>query len=69
MPGWGVLPSSRLVGMCCWIGPHFHDWIDYYGLHFYKRYWNGVAHFQDFGAQKIQVCRDFKIERFTPHQV
>ena len=22
-----------------------------------------VAHFQDFGGQKIQVCRDLKIER------
>ena len=30
----GVLPSSRLMGMCCWIGPHFHDWIDYYGVTF-----------------------------------
>ena len=39
------------------------------GLHFYKSYWNGVAHFQDFWGQKIQVCRDLKIERFTPHQV
>ena len=27
------------------------------GLHFYKSYYNGVAHFQDFGGQKIQVCR------------
>ena len=34
MPGWGVLPSSRLMGMCCWIGSHFHDWIDYYGIIF-----------------------------------
>ena len=23
-------------------------------------------HFQDFGGQKIQVCRALKIERFTP---
>ena len=30
----GVIPSSRLKGMCCWIGPHFHDWIDYYGFNF-----------------------------------
>ena len=27
------------------------------GLHFYKSYKNGVAHFQDFGGQKIQVCK------------
>ena len=36
------------------------------GLHFYKSCWNGVAHFQDFGGQKIKVCKDLKIERFTP---
>ena len=34
-----------------WIGPHFHDWIDYYGLHFYKGY-SMVTHFQDFGFPK-----------------
>ena len=34
MPGWGVLPSSRLMGMCCWIGPHSHDWIEFYGVTF-----------------------------------
>ena len=30
----GVLPSSRLMGMCCWIGSYFHDWIDYNGVVF-----------------------------------
>ena len=27
--GGGVLPHKRLMGMCRWMGPHFHDWIDY----------------------------------------
>ena len=36
MPRWGVPPSSKLMGMCCLIGPHFHDWIDYYGVTFLK---------------------------------
>ena len=27
----GDCPRSRLMGMCCWIGSHFHDWIDYNG--------------------------------------
>ena len=27
----GVLPYKRLVGMCRWMGSHFHDWIDYNG--------------------------------------
>ena len=30
----GVLPSNRLMGMCCWMGSHFHDWIDYNGVAF-----------------------------------
>ena len=33
--GWGVLPYNRLMGMCGWMGSHFHDWIDH----------KGVAHF------------------------
>ena len=37
------------------MGSHFHNWIGYYGV-------NGVAHFKDFEGQKIQVCRDLKIE-------
>ena len=30
----GALPSSRLMGMCRWMGSHFHDWIDYNGVAF-----------------------------------
>ena len=32
--GGGVLPSNRLMGMCCWLRSHFHDWIDYNGVAF-----------------------------------
>ena len=32
--GGGVLPSNRLMGMCRWMGLHFHDWIDYNGVTF-----------------------------------
>ena len=32
--GWGVLPSSRLMGMYRWMGAHFHDWIDDNGVTF-----------------------------------
>ena len=34
MPGGVVLPHRKLMGMCRWMGSHFHDWIDYNGLHF-----------------------------------
>ena len=29
--GWevGVRPSKRLMGMCRWMGSHFHNWIDW----------------------------------------
>ena len=33
IPG-GILPYKRLLGMCHWMGSHFHDWIDFYGIAF-----------------------------------
>ena len=30
----GALPSNMLMGMCRWMGLHFHDWIDYNGVAF-----------------------------------
>ena len=30
----GVLPYKRLMGMCRWVGSHFHDWSDYNGVAF-----------------------------------
>ena len=32
--GGRVLPSKRLMGMCRWMGPHFHNWIDYSAVTF-----------------------------------
>ena len=32
--GRGVRPYKRLLGMCHWMGSHFHDWIDYHGVAF-----------------------------------
>ena len=32
--GGGVLPCKRLIGMCRWMGSHFHDWNDYNGVTF-----------------------------------
>ena len=40
-----VLSYERLMGMCRWMGSHFHNWIDY----------NGVTHFQIFGVRKLIV--------------
>ena len=33
-PGGEVLPYNWLMGMCRWMGSHFHDWIDYNGVTF-----------------------------------
>ena len=30
----GVLLSKRLLGMCRWMGSHFHNWTDYNGVTF-----------------------------------
>ena len=29
-----MLASDRLMGMCRWMGSHFHGWIDYNGVAF-----------------------------------
>ena len=34
LAGGGFFPYKRLIGMCRWIGLHFHDWIDYNGVTF-----------------------------------
>ena len=31
-PRGGVLPSKGLLGMCRWMGSHFHNWTDYNGV-------------------------------------
>ena len=28
-PREGLLSSKRLLGMCHWLGSHFHNWTDY----------------------------------------
>jgi len=33
----GVLPSDGLMGMCSWMGSHFHGWIDYNGVAYRQR--------------------------------
>ena len=52
--GVGVSPYKSLMGMCRWMGSHFHDWIDC----------NGVAHFLIFG-----VIQFFIFKQQTYHNV
>ena len=53
--GEGGLPYNRLIGMCCWMGSHFHDCIDYLGSHFQYSYKNGVAHCLIFGIRQFFI--------------
>ena len=58
-PG-GVLPYKRLLGMCRWMGSHFHGWIDYNGVTFLVELLEWERTFSDFWDKKILVSRDFK---------
>ena len=51
-PWGGVLPYKRLMGMCRWMGPHFHDWIDLNGVAFSTELL-GVAHFRIFWGKTV----------------
>ena len=67
-PPGGVLPNNRLIWVCAaGRGRIFTTGLTIMRLHFSKSPKNGVAHFQHFGGQKIQVSGDLKIDRFKPH--
>ena len=39
--------------MCCWMGSHFHNWIDYNGVAFSMALLECNAHFQIFGGKTV----------------
>ena len=42
--------------MCRWMGSHFHDWIDFYGVEFsIELLRNGIAHFLIFGVRQFFI--------------
>ena len=49
----GVLPYKSLMGMCRWMGSHFHDWIDYNGVAFSIELLEWVAHFRIFLGKTV----------------
>ena len=51
----GVLPYKRLIGMCCWMGSHFHDWIDYNGAAFSKELLEWGHTFSVFGVRQLFI--------------
>ena len=54
--GEGVLPYERLMGMCCLMGSHFHDWIEYDWAAFFNRVTRMGSHiFGFFGVRKFFI--------------
>ena len=51
--GGGALPDKRLMGMCCSMGSHFHDWIDYNGVAFSIELLKWGRTFSDFGGRRV----------------
>ena len=49
----GILPSSRLTGMCRWIGSHFHEWIDYNVVAFSTKLLGRGRTFSDFWGMTV----------------
>ena len=52
MGGGGALPYKRLMGMCRWMGSHFHDWNDYNGVAFSIELLEWGPTFSDLGSKK-----------------
>ena len=50
--GRGALPYKSLMGMCCWMESHFHDWIDYNGVAFSKELPEWGRTFSDFWGNR-----------------
>ena len=53
--GGGVLPYERLVELCRWMGSHFHDWIDYYGVAFLIELLEWGSHIFVFGLRQFFI--------------
>ena len=57
--GGGALPSIRLMGMCRWMGSHFHDWIDYNGVVFSIELLEWGRIFSGFRGKNFLASREF----------
>ena len=62
--GGGVLPSNRLMGMCCWMGSHFHDWIDHNGVAFSIELLEWGRIFSGFWGENILASRSLGIKKY-----
>ena len=53
----GVPLYTRVIGMCCWMGSHFHDRIDYSGVTFSIASVEWGCTFADFWGKRVQDLR------------
>ena len=61
--GRGVLPYKWLMGMCHWLGLHFHHWIDFNGVTYFNRVTSmGLYIFKFFGARQFFI---FTVSKFV----
>ena len=58
--GGGALPSNRLMGMCRWMGSHFHDCIDYNGVAFSTELLEWGRIFSEFWGKNLLASREFR---------
>ena len=56
----GVLPNNRLMGMCCWVGSHFRNWIGSNGVAFLIDVLEWGCTFQNFATAKNSGLKEFK---------
>ena len=55
--GGGVLPYKRVMGMCCWMGPHIHDRIDCQGVAFSIGLLEWGRTFSDFWGKTVLIIQ------------
>ena len=54
------------MGMCCWMGSHFHDWIDYHGVAFSTEFLEWGRIFLGFWVRIFWKVGSFGIKNFRP---
>ena len=62
-PGGGVLPYNRLMGMCRWMGSHFHDRDDYNGIAFSIELLEWGRKFSDLGVSSDSKWEDSRLKK------
>ena len=59
----GVLPYKRLMGMCRWMGSHFHDWSDYNEVAFSIELLEWGPNFRILGVSRDSKWDDSRLKR------